>query len=103
MEIRGDAIGELRAATGRRLSQGQDLLLASAGPSAQPGCPAVQLRQGFRSAEDPPGGTRRTDLRGGAERVAPTEAVWPLGDDPSAPLPPSATSGLVSQPRRLPR
>src|SRR5207245_8358296 len=103
MEVCGDSIGKLSAATGWRLSRGQDLLLASAGPSAQPGCPIAQLRQGFRSTEDPPGGTRRTDLRGGPERVAPTAAVRPPADHPSAPPPPSATSGLVSEPRRLPR
>src|SRR5437899_11669048 len=103
MEVCGDSIGKLSAATGRRLSRGQDVLPASAGPSAQPGCPAAQLRQGLRSTEDPSGGTRRTDLRGGAERVAPTEAVRPPADHPSAPPPPSATSGLVSQPCRLRR
>src|SRR5206468_3989127 len=103
MEVRGDQIGEPYAGTRARLSGGHALLSTSVGPSTQPGRPAAKLPQGLCSTEDPQGATRRADLRGGPERVASAEALWPPALHASAPSSPSATSDVVSQHRRLPR
>src|SRR5207245_9948590 len=95
MEVCGDSIGKLSAATGWRLSRGQDLLLASAGPSARPGCPIAQLRQGFRSTEDPPGGSRRNDLCGMTARVAPEGEVGTAAVHPEVTVPSFAPLGFL--------